>query len=42
MAWIAIRPDGEIYSLLTKFFAKEDIDAFVKAVKAEPGDFILF
>ena len=42
MAWIAIRPDGEIYSLLTKFFAKEDIDAIVKAVNAEPGDFILF
>lgn len=42
MAWIMIRPDGEVYSLLNKFFSKEDIDAIIKAVKAEPGDFILF
>lgn len=42
MAWIMIRPDGEVYSLLNKFFSKEDIDAIIGAVKAEPGDFILF
>lgn len=42
MAWIMIRPDGEVYSLLNKFFSKEDIDAIISAVKAEPGDFILF
>ena len=27
MAWIAIRPDGELYSVLTKYFSKEDMDA---------------
>ncbi|MCD7774301.1 MAG: aspartate--tRNA ligase, partial [Clostridiales bacterium] len=42
MAWIMIRPDGEVYSLLNKFFKQEDIDAIIKAVKAEKGDFILF
>lgn len=42
MAWIAIRPDGEIYSILTKYFSKEDIDAITTAMDAGPGDFILF
>ncbi len=42
MAWIALREDGEIYSLLSKFFSKEDIQAIIKAVSAEPGDFIIF
>ncbi len=42
MAWIMIRPDGEVYSLLNKFFKQEDIDAIIEAVDAKPGDFILF
>ncbi len=42
MAWIALRPDGEIYSILTKFLSKEDMDAILKAMDAAPGDFILF
>ena len=42
MAWIALRPDGEVYSILTKYFSEEDIAAIVKAVDAHPGDFILF
>jgi aspartyl-tRNA synthetase len=42
MAWIAIRPDGEIYSILTKYFSESDIDAIIAATGARPGDFILF
>lgn len=42
MAWIAIRPDGEIYSILTKYFKKEEMDALLAAVDAKPGDFVLF
>ncbi len=42
MAWIAVRPDGEIYSILTKYFKKEEMDAILAAMKAEPGDFIFF
>ncbi len=42
MAWIAVRPDGEIYSILTKYFSKSDIDAILQRMDAEPGDFILF
>ena len=42
MAWIMIREDGEIYSLLTKFFAGDDIERIIAAVGAKPGDFILF
>lgn len=42
MAWIAVRPDGEIYSILTKYFKKEEMDAILSAVGAQPGDFILF
>lgn len=42
MAWIALRPDGEVYSILTKYFSESDISAIVEAVEAHPGDFILF
>ena len=42
MAWIAVRPDGELYSILTKYFEKEEMDALLSRVEAEPGDFILF
>lgn len=42
MAWIAIRPDGEIYSILKKFFSDEDLEAIIKSTNAKAGDFILF
>ncbi len=42
MAWIAIRPDGEVYSILSKFLSKADMDAILKAMDAKPGDFLLF
>lgn len=42
MAWIALRPNGEVYSILTKYFSESDISAIVEAVDAHPGDFILF
>ena len=42
MAWIALRPDDEVYSILTKYFSESDISAIVEAVDAHPGDFILF
>lgn len=42
MAWIAVRPDGEIYSILTKYFKADEMDAILRAVDAKPGDFVLF
>ncbi len=42
MAWIAIRPDGEVYSILKKYFSDEDIARILEAMDAKPGDFILF
>lgn len=42
MAWIAYRPDGEIYSILTKYFSQQEMKELLDKVKAEPGDFILF
>lgn len=42
MAWIAVRPDGELYSVLTKYFSKEDMDALLARTNAKNGDFILF
>ncbi|MEG1778978.1 MAG: aspartate--tRNA ligase, partial [Oscillospiraceae bacterium] len=42
MAWIAVRPDGELYSILTKYFSQDDLDAIMAAVDAKPGDFLLF
>ncbi len=42
MAWIAIRDDGERYSILSKYFKESEMDAIVERVDAKPGDFILF
>lgn len=42
MAWIAYRPDGEIYSILTKYFGEDEMKAMLDAMGAVPGDFILF
>lgn len=42
MAWIAWRPDGEVYSILSKFISAEDMDVLLHLVDAKPGDFVLF
>ena len=42
MAWIAFRPDGEIYSILTKYFKPEELHAILDRVGAQPSDFVLF
>ena len=42
MAWIAYRPDGEIYSILTKYFSREEMKRILSATDAVPGDFVLF
>ncbi len=42
MAWIAWRPSGEIYSILTKYIAEENLLELLRRVDAEPGDFVLF
>ncbi len=42
MAWIAWRPTGEVYSILTKYFTEAQMDALLSEMDAAPGDFILF
>lgn len=42
MAWIAIREDGELYSVLTKFFKEEELRAIIEKLDGRPGDFIIF
>ena len=42
MAWILIHEDGEINSILQKYFTKEQWTALLTALDAENGDFILF
>lgn len=42
MAWIAYRPDGEIYSILTKYFKPDEMEQILLRMSAEPGDFVLF
>lgn len=42
MAWIAIRPDGEIYSILTKYFTDDEMHTLLDRMEAVPGDFVLF
>ncbi|HIW74050.1 MAG TPA: aspartate--tRNA ligase [Firmicutes bacterium] len=42
MAWIAVRPDGELYSILTKYFEEEEMEALLRRTEARPGDFLLF
>lgn len=42
MAWILLRPDGSVNSILTKYFEKKDFDALLSRMGAKPGDFILF
>jgi len=42
MAWIAYKNNGEIYSILTKYFTEQEMDNILRTVDAKPGDFILF
>jgi len=42
MAWIAIKEDGELYSVLTKYFTQQEMNSLLQAVDGKPGDFILF
>lgn len=42
MAWIAIKEDGELYSVLTKYFSEQEMSGLLQAVDGKPGDFILF
>lgn len=42
MAWIAYRPDGEIYSILTKYFNEAEMKQILSKMDAKPGDFVLF
>lgn len=42
MAWIAWRPSGEIYSILTKYIEEQNLLELLRRVGAEPGDFVLF
>lgn len=42
MAWILIRENGEINSILQKYFTKAEFQALLERMDAKPGDFILF
>lgn len=42
MAWVAIRPDGSLYSVLTKYFTEGRMQQLLESMQAGPGDFILF
>jgi aspartyl/glutamyl-tRNA(Asn/Gln) amidotransferase, C subunit/aspartyl-tRNA synthetase, bacterial type len=42
MAWIAVREDGEIYSILTKYLSQEEIRLVLQTTNTEAGDFLLF
>jgi len=42
MAWIALKSDGEIYSVLTKFIGDASMAKIIAETDAAPGDFILF
>ena len=42
MAWIAYKNDGEIYSILTKYFKEDEMQQILDRVGAKPGDFVLF
>lgn len=42
MAWIAIEPDGNLRSVLTKFFSEDDMRRILEKMEAQPGDLIVF
>ncbi len=42
MAWIMVRPDGSINSILEKYFKPDEFKAILDKMQAKAGDFILF
>jgi aspartyl-tRNA synthetase len=42
MAWIAIGKDGELKSVLTKFFSESDMAQIIERLGAKPGDLMIF
>ena len=42
MAWILLREDGEINSILTKYFTQGEMQGILERTGAQNGDFILF
>ncbi len=42
MAWIAVKENGELYSVLTKYFTEAEMNELLRTVDGKPGDFILF
>ncbi len=42
MAWILYKADGEINSILPKYFSEESWAQLEKSMDAQPGDFLLF
>ena len=42
MAWIAVRPNGEINSILTKYFTAAQLDTILQRAGTRPGDLLLF
>jgi len=42
MAWILLREDGSVNSILPKYFPEDVWNALIRRVEGGPGDFILF
>lgn len=42
LAYVAIQPDGTVKSSFAKFMKEEEMDALIKAMDGEAGDFLLF
>jgi len=42
MAWIGIDDNGDLRSVLTKFFTTEEMDSILERMQAEKGDLIIF
>ena len=42
MAWVALRGDGSLSTILTKFIGQGGMDALLERVHAGAGDFVLF
>ncbi|MDR7869247.1 MAG: aspartate--tRNA ligase [Tissierellaceae bacterium] len=42
MAWIAIEPNGNLRTLLTKFLTDSEVKEIIETCQSEPGDLIIF
>ncbi len=42
MAWIAVKEDGSLYSVITKFFDPLVLEKMLERLDASPGDFLIF